>query len=240
MKFTKAQIIEEIKRIAKGDGVAPGRRRFESETGIKESDWYGKHWRTWSDALTEAGLSPNDKQGAYDDDWLLRQLAEFVRELQQFPATVDFRIKSRSGAFPDQKTFRKRFGEKSELVRKVTEWCRLQSGYQDVIEICQGILEPAADEEEPEADAPANAGFVYLMRSGKRFKIGRTDSLEKRYAGLSAQVPHELIQVHAILTDDPSGIEAYWHNRFKGKRRHNEWFELTAEDVAAFKRRKFM
>jgi hypothetical protein len=53
-------------------------------------------------------------------------------------------------------------------------------------------------------------------------------------------VPHELVQVHAILTDDPSGIEAYWHRRFKNKQRHNEWFELSAEDIAAFKRRKFM
>jgi hypothetical protein len=69
---TKGQILPEIARTAKENGgKVLGAVRFFKETGIKESDWLGKHWARWNDAVKEAGLQPNARQEAYDDQFLL-------------------------------------------------------------------------------------------------------------------------------------------------------------------------
>ena len=57
---------------------------------------------------------------------------------------------------------------------------------------------------------------------------------------LAIQLPEKTVMVHSIKTDDPAGIEDYWHRRFSERRKNGEWFELSAQDIADFKRRKFM
>jgi len=65
-------------------------------------------------------------------------------------------------------------------------------------------------------------------------------SATEREYELAIQLPERITRIHVIQTDDPSGIEAYWHKRFASKRKHGEWFELDAADITAFKRRTFM
>ncbi len=74
--------------------------------------------------------------------------------------------------------------------------------------------------------------------AGNRYKIGRTNAFGRRRRELSIQLPFDTRKVHVIETDDPGGVEAYWHQRFAAKRINGEWFELDRADVAAFKRWK--
>lgn len=85
-----------------------------------------------------------------------------------------------------------------------------------------------------------DVGFVYLMKSGRFYKVGRSNSTGRREYELALQLPEKATTVHTIRTDDPIGIEEYWHKRFDSKRKNGEWFALEASDVAAFRRRKFM
>lgn len=97
-----------------------------------------------------------------------------------------------------------------------------------------------AKEQLPETESPTGTvvGFVYLLRHGtrKEYKIGRTNNPLRREGELGIQLPEKLQPVHYIKTDDPAGVEAYWHTRFASKRKEGEWFALTAQDVLAFKR----
>lgn len=60
----KRDILEKIRKIAAETGEAPGQTRFASLTGVKEHVWRGKFWRSWSEALVEAGF--RGKNGALD------------------------------------------------------------------------------------------------------------------------------------------------------------------------------
>ena len=78
------------------------------------------------------------------------------------------------------------------------------------------------------------------MKSGRYYKIGRSSFVEKRNYEIGIKLPEELKIIHKIKTDDPFGIEAYWHKRFEDKRKGGEWFDLSSSDVKAFRRRPFM
>ncbi|HYW46710.1 MAG TPA: GIY-YIG nuclease family protein [Bryobacteraceae bacterium] len=237
----KRHILEEIKRTARANGGKPlGKERFYQETGINESDWLGKHWARWGDAVRESGLEPNRMQGALDEHDLIEKFVGLMRELGKFPTANEVKLKARrTPGFPWHNTFT-RFGSKHEFAARIQEYCRERVGYDDVVTLCTAIEAPdplpADDDVEPEE----NYGFVYLMKSGRYYKIGRTGHVGGRERDLAIQMPDKLNTVHFIRTDDPVGIEAYWHNRFDTNRKNGEWFDLTSADVKAFKRRKFM
>jgi hypothetical protein len=234
-------ILREIRRTAEANGGVPlGRLRFFNETGIKEYDWRGKFWARWNDAVREAGYVPNEAQGAYQDEFLLGEFVALSRELGHLPTDSEMRLKVRSNPrFPSTKSFR-RFGSKAELVRQVAEYCRSRAGHLEVLAMCEQYA-PRGPVALEDARIPAEEfGFVYLIKSGRFYKIGRSNAAGRREREIVLQLPEKASPVHVLRTDDPAGIEAYWHNRFREKRKNGEWFELDANEVAAFRRRKFM
>jgi len=238
----KEHILAEIRRTAVANGGRPlGRARFLAETGIRESDWHGRYWIRWSEAVGEAGFEPNELQGAYENEELLRQYADLIRDLGHFPVAAEVKMRARQDAsFPSHNTFA-RFGRKGEIAARVFEFCVEQDGYSDVAEICAPVAQSSADDDESKAViTEPDTGFVYLMKSGRFYKIGRTNSMERRIREIGVQLPERLKLLHTISTDDPVGIERYWHQRFADKRKNGEWFELAPADVRAFRRRKFM
>ena len=241
--MTKEHILSEIRRTTAANGGNPlGVHRFFAETGVKESDWHGKFWARWGDPLTEAGFQPNEFNAARTREDLLDNLAGLVRELGRFPVKGEIKLKARSDPnFPSHNTFR-RLGGKHARAAQLEKFCR-DRGESDLAEFCAVAAKNVDGEDtdgKPVGVALGELGYVYLLKAGRFYKIGRTNALGRRERELVFQLPEAAKVVHSIKTDDPTGIEEYWHRRFQDRRKNGEWFELTAQDLAAFRRRKFM
>ena len=240
--MNKEHVLSEIKRTAEENGGVPlGRERFERITGIKQWDWLGKYWSRWNDAIVEAGYAPNRMQSAYSDEFIIQKLLELIRELGHFPTVAELRVKAHhTNGFPAHNTFAK-FGNKHGLIQAALKYCKKHDVEDDIFAICKAAAAMSKPRQRQKTiDEELEYGFVYLMKSGRHFKIGRSNCAERREFELRILLPERLELVHKIKTDDPVGIERYWHERFKGNRTRGEWFDLSAADVKAFKRRKFM
>jgi hypothetical protein len=237
----KRHILEEIKRLAEArGGKPPGIGAFKGETGIKKSDWYPDLWLRWGDALQEAGFTPNSFEEALTDEHLVEQYARSAQRLSHLPIDGELvREKKANASFPSDKTFRRAFGGKGKLLKAVAAFCHAHTGFDDVLGFCEGAVNVQNnDDPRNERKPKTTTGFVYLMKSGPHYKIGRTNSLARREWELGIKIPVPPRTIHYVETDDPVGVEAYWHERFEAKRGEGEWFNLSAEDVMAFKRWK--
>jgi hypothetical protein len=237
----KAHIISEIRRTAKANGgVALGSTRFERETGIRKSDWFPQFWMRWGDAVREAGFQPNRLSEAYDDDILLEKLVLLTRSLGRVPIQGELVLaKKNDSRFPSEKAYR-RLGAKRQRALRVIAYCESNPGDDDVASLWRQVASTESPQSEEAASTVPVVGYVYLLKHGSRreYKIGRTNNPLRREGEMGIQLPEKPRPVHYIETDDPAGIENYWHARFASKRKEGEWFLLTAEDVRAFKRWK--
>jgi hypothetical protein len=242
--MTKEQILSEIRRTALANGGVPlGWKRFKTETGIGYYDWYGKFGSAWSDLTREAGFDPHRfNTDRYTDDDLVQALVSLSRRVGRVPARGDIIFAKRTDeAFPSEKAFR-RLGPYASRVSRITDFCRRRPEYNDVLplwETTMAEVRPNAATDGPH-DSTSAKGYVYLLKHGSRseYKIGRTFSPMRREGEIAIELPEKPAPIHYIETDDPSGVETYWHNRFATKRKQGEWFTLSPDDVRAFRRWK--
>jgi Meiotically up-regulated gene 113 len=235
----RADIIAAIRRTAEQNGGKPlGRVLFERATGIAERDWL-PYWSRFGDVQRDAGFEPNRLLAAYDDTYLFQKIIELTRELGKYPTSNERRTKALNDpTFPSFKVF-DRLGNRAQFISKLAAYCADKPEHADMVALLEPLVETSASAgtDSTESTGTARHGCVYLLKGRPgQYKIGHTDAPGRRHFELSAGASTELDLVHKIETDDPLGVETYWHTRFATQRTHREWFKLSAADVKAFKR----
>jgi hypothetical protein len=239
--ITKEGIIAEIRRVARERNGLVSLRAFRKATGIPDNQFLGKYWTKWNEALVEAGIQTGSFERDKTSDVLaLEAIAQLISRLNKWPSQAEMSV-ARHGdpSFPSRTVFR-RLQSTGNLPSKVVQHCENRPDLAAVKEIA--IVRASLETEDSATNhrAPIQ-GYVYMMQCGRRrYKIGHTNSPTRRHRELRIDIPDPTEIVHCIETDDPNGIEAYWHRRFESKRiRETEFFNLDGADVAAFKRRRY-
>lgn len=236
MANDRVSILNAIRQAASEcGGQAPGQVRFEQLSGIPVAAWRGKYWARWSDAVAEAGFLPNKTNEATPTNIVLESLARLALKVGHIPTYGEVRLaRQQDSSFPAHQVIN-RLGSKLQREALLRDLAQNSEQFHGLI----ALLPTEAVTPESEKADPTD-GFVYMARMGKHYKIGKTFSVPRRHREIAVHLPESLTAIHSIRTDDPTGIEAYWHKRFESKRTNGEWFSLSLEDIRAFKRRRFM
>lgn len=233
----RARIISEIKRLVAESGKVPGVKVFENETGILRREWTGKIWARWSEAVQEAGFEPNALVQRFDSEQILENVIECCEALGRLPSGGDLRLYAyQNEGFPSNATIENHYPKRALLIQALRDFVSNKPSYTHILAM---LPNPAPDPATTETQSVSSYGHVYLLKAGDYYKIGQSSDLEKRVKSINVALPDKATLEHAISTDDPPGIEAYWHRRFADRRANGEWFKLSKADVLAFKKRKF-
>lgn len=236
--MTRAELVGLIQQVAARLGGDVGQEGFRKETGV--SAYELKMAGTWNELKREAGLATRDwGQARLPSEAVYEALARIIARDHQWPTELAIIRQRRLDRSVPSKDVIRRVRAEKDFAAKLAAYCDGRPEFSDVPAIA--LAQSTATSEEPSGVGDERVrGYVYMMRYGRRYKIGKTNSPTRRHREVRFELPDPTILVHTIETDDPSGIEKYWHERFAAKRvRDTEFFELDARDVAAFKRRRY-
>ena len=161
----REEILREIRRTAEANGGRPlGRRMFERETGVRESDWSGRLWARWGDAVKEAGFLPNRMTVAFPREELAQTYLRVTRKLGRLPTVAELQLeKRRDPTFPSSQTFERLGRSRAARIAEVRALCVLHPGWDGAREF--SALVPAApptSRARVRQAAAAELGAVYL------------------------------------------------------------------------------
>ena len=234
--------LEELKQMAinyskmQCNGKTPSRKALSNV--IKESE-YVYHGLSTNEFQEYCGFSPNKSglENKVEDSDLLKELADVCIAQQEIPNQKRLRKWIRDGIY-SRHTLEVRFRSLIGLQEALYIFCQDDSEYTTIFNLPGWKINFDEMQNEDATSLNISYGYVYLVRHGARneYKIGKTYNPIRREGELKTELPEKLEPVHRVKTDDPSGVESYWHRRFAGKRKNGEWFELSGMDVKAFKR----
>lgn len=73
--------------------------------------------------------------------------------------------------------------------------------------------------------------YVYIVKSGIHYKIGRTGNIKERLSALKTTSPQSIELIHTIATHQSGKLEKELHEKFKLKQMNREWFALDETDL---------
>ena len=242
----KAFVVNRIRELTESNGGQVSFRCFVHETGIPGQRLRRQEWfQGWNALLEELGINTSSfLKSRIPDASVAAAVARLIERIGRWPTEDEFvREKKVDPSFPSVSIIR-RLKKEGKLLNLLQNYC---DGDASLAAVERVVAEQSAVQSGSEPSTENNIaqldriqGYVYMLRYGRKYKIGYTVTPVRRFRDVRIELPGETTQVHAIATDDPKGIEDYWHRRFSAKRiRKTEWFELNADDVRVFKRRTY-
>ncbi len=74
-------------------------------------------------------------------------------------------------------------------------------------------------------------GFIYIIKSGEYYKIGRAKDKDNRVKTYITENPKEIKLIFSHKVKNSKATERFLHQMFHKKKFRNEWFSLNEEDI---------